>query len=360
MDKQALEGIVVTELGCRTAVSVCGSLLAQLGATVVTIEAPGAREDRSNKAVHRQQFAAGKLSFVPRLESDQDRQLLENLISRSDVTLTSSDVDPPNLSPNAPDTSRNVLCDITAFGATGPLANQPYSDLQVQALSGIMDTTGMPDGPPVPIGVPITDFLAGTYAASAVLSALRVKRQQGIGQGIDMALFDCAFVALGPLLSGVLGGFAPDTSRLGNRHATVAPWNVFRSRDGWIVICAGNQGQWSRLCELIGKPHLATRFPTQGDRVAAVMEIDPQIESWTCRLSTSECIQLLSDATVACGPIAPMDGYPREANLDFRQMIHRLLDPSEQREVFVPGSPLRMSASPGRKPERIPALSADR
>ena len=101
------------------------------------------------------------------------------------------------------------------------------TDLQVQALTGICDTTGTADGPPVAIGVPITDVLAGTYAAGATLAALRVRRLSGVGQRIDMALFDSAFVTLNTFLGGVLTNKGSSRSRLGNRHPTVAPWNLF-------------------------------------------------------------------------------------------------------------------------------------
>lgn len=348
----ALQGLVVTELGGRIGAAVCGALLAQLGATVVLVERGPGRERR-----HRAQLTAGKLSL---LAGPQDAGLLERLLARSDVVLTSSDVDPPSALPPTDVPGGPVLCDVTASGATGAMAGLAWSELQVQALSGLCDTTGHTDGPPVPIGLPITDYLAGTYAAGAVLAALRVRRLCGQGQRIDMALFDAAFVALNSFLGGVLTDRAAKRSRLGNRHPTVAPWNLYPARDGWVLICAGNQGQWQRLCRLIGRPDYADPPLTQADRIARVAKIDAAIAAWTETLGIAESVARLVEANIACGPIAEIDGHPREANLDYRQMICSLADPASGTPVFVPASPLRMSRTPGRAPASIPAPDADR
>ena len=118
---------------------------------------------------------------------------------------------------------------------------------------------------------------------------------------------------------------------------------------------------FERLCKLIGKPvEMAAKLPTQKARIGAVAEMDPAIESWTERFTTAECVEKLLAVGVAGGPIAPVEDYPREANLDFRGMIGRAFDPVSKRELFVPVSPLRMSRTPGLLPTRIPAPDADR
>jgi crotonobetainyl-CoA:carnitine CoA-transferase CaiB-like acyl-CoA transferase len=354
----ALEGILITEIGGRTATGVCGSLLAQFGATVVYID--GHDSPIGRKGHHREQFAAGKSSFAPDLADDEDRTLLRRLLAASDVVLVSSDVDDPALCRDGDGGAGRILCDITAFGRSGALAGQAYSEALVQALSGIADTTGMPEGLPVPIGVPIVDFLAGTYAAGAVIAALRARRLHGIGQAIDVALFDCAFVTLHSFLSSVLANKSSNTSRLGNNHPTVAPWNLYKSSDGWILICAGNQAQWERLCDLIDRPDFKADYASQALRVRNRAIIDAGIEAWTSQLSTEEGVRRISEAMVACGPIAPIDVYPREANLVHRRMVRELFDPVKQAIAYVPGSPLRMSRSPGRSPEHIPAVDQHR
>ncbi|MGQ7793613.1 CaiB/BaiF CoA transferase family protein [Faunimonas sp. B44] len=354
---KVLQDVVVVEAGSRGAVAVCGSLLAQLGATVIALET--AKD--SPKARHRAPYMAGKRSLRPDPSSPADRAMMERLFSGGDIVLVSSDLDPEWLRPVGGSAPGNVICDITAFGSTGPLTGRPLSELGVQALSGIMDTTGFPDGPPVPITVPIVDVIAGTYAASAALAAHRVKRRQGIGQLIDIALFDGAFAALRSFLTSVLTSETANQSRLGNRHPTVAPWNLFPSSDGHVVICAGNTyAMFERLCALIGHPEVAAKYPTQKARMDGIPEFDPLIEGWTRRFTTEECVTKLLGVGVVSGPLAPVDDYPREANLDFRGMIRRAFDPVSGREIYLPGSPLRLSATPGLNSTRIPEPDADR
>ncbi|MCC2690431.1 MAG: CoA transferase [Rhizobiaceae bacterium] len=354
---KALEGLVVLEAGGRGAVAVCGSLLAQLGATVIVVEHPAG----SPKAVQRAQYCAGKLSLKPDPKNAGDRALLEQLILGSDVVLGSSDLDPAWMGAADTHSPHNVVCDITAFGRTGPLAGKPLSELGVQAMSGIMDTTGFPDGPPVPIRVPIVDVIAGTYATTAVLAALRVKHLQGAGQLVDIGLFDGAFAALRSFLTTVLTSDKSDTSRLGNRHPTVRPWNLYRSRDGYVLICAGNTyAMYERLCQLIGRAEIAPKYPTQKSRIEGTPEIDPAIESWTQQFTTAECVEKLLAVGVVSGPIVPVADYPREANLEFRGMVQHAFDPVSGRDIFVPGSPLRMSVTPGMNLTRIPPVDADR
>ncbi|HSW17539.1 MAG TPA: CoA transferase, partial [Ramlibacter sp.] len=205
-----LEGMVVAELGAREAVGVCGSLLAQLGATVIAVESVDVT--RAARAC-RAQFLAGKQSLAYDGGAHADQELLRKLITRADVVLISSDVDIPDFKLDAQQPS-NIVCDITAFGGAGPMAGQGLSETQLQALSGIMDTTGPGDGAPVPIGVPVIGYASGVFAASAVLAALRVKRRDGLGQRVEVAMFDTAFVSLNVFLTGVMTGQIADRTRL--------------------------------------------------------------------------------------------------------------------------------------------------
>jgi crotonobetainyl-CoA:carnitine CoA-transferase CaiB-like acyl-CoA transferase len=351
----ALQGMIVTELGGREAVGICGSLLAQLGATVVLVEPSGAARERD---AHRAPFAAGKLSLSYD-GGERDRELLGDLMARSDVVLTSSDVDAANLQLGAPHLDA-IVCDVTAFGGAGPRAGEPASELQLQALSGIMHTSGQSDGPPAPIFIPVIGYSAAIYAAAAVLAALRVRRLQGLSQRVEVAMYDAAIVSLNVYLAGVLTGQVGDRTRMGARHPTIAPWNQYKTADGWVLICAGSQSQWEKLRDEMGRPDIAARFKTQTARVQGVEQLDEAIESWTRTLSASECVERLGAAGVACGPIAPIDLFPREANLDYRAMIRKLRDPVSGDDVFAPASPLSLRETPPVQPDRIPAPGADR
>jgi len=354
-----LAGVVVLELGVRTGASLCGSLLAQLGAEVIFVERQPRLAVPEHKLAHRACFAAGKRSLVPGAD---DLDLLRRLALAADAMLISSDLDPALPGLPADWREGRVVCDLTAYGATGPLAGRADGERQVQARSGVMQITGLADGPPVAIDLPMLEFMTGAYAAAAVLAALRARRLGAGGQAIDMALFDCAFAAVATFLPRVLDGSNPNVKRVGNRHAMATPWNVYRAKDGWLQLCAASDVQWQRLTEVIGRPALAAdaRYAKLSDRVARNAEVDAIVQAWVETADVETCIAALGAAAIASGPIAPVEEHPREANLDYRGMIRRLADPVAGGELWLPASPLRMSLTPGLSPERIPAPDADR
>jgi len=360
MTEQALSGLLVVELGTRLAAAISGNLLMQLGATVVSIETDGDAARYDLKGSHRPVMAAGKLSFAPRAGVIEDERMLAGLIERSDLVLTSSDVDTPLFRKVLEAAKNTIVCDITAFGKVGPLAGQSATEFEIQALTGVSDTTGLTDGPPTPILLLIVSYLTGVYSTIGALSALYAREQQGVVQKLDVSLFDCGFISLNTFLASTLTDPKAKKTRLGNRHPTVAPWNTYETSDGWVLICAGNQAQWERLCQTMGRPDLAETYRTQGERIRNIVEIDEAIETWTKTLTTAECVDEMIRAVVACGPIAPVEGYPREENLDHRRMNHKLLDPQSGRAVFVPGSPMRLSETPGQAPTQIPARDGSR
>lgn len=360
MTKQALAGLVITELGSRLATGICGNLLMQMGATVICVETAQDNECYDRKGYSRPVMTAGKLSLAPKEGLAADEDMLARLIERSDLVLTSSDVDSPMVRRAIEGAKNTIVCDITAYGRTGPLAGAPATEFELQALSGVSETTGFSDGPPTPVVLLIISYLTGVYATIACLSALYAREHQGVTQQIDVAMFDCGFISLNTFLASTLTNPKTKQTRLGNRHPTVAPWNSYRTSNGWVLICAGTQAQWERLCATIGRPDFVPVHKTQGDRIRNFVEIDGAIEAWTKTVTTEQCIQKMVDINVACGPIAPVDQYPKEDNLDYRKMIRELLDPVSGKTVYVPGSPFRMSASPGKAPEKIPALDEDR
>jgi len=357
--RAALTGIVVAELGDRVGAGVCGSLLAQLGATVVV---PEWSDAQLGKHRHRAQMLAGKKSIGLRRGDASDQALLDRLVERSDVLITSSDLDPASRPGSWSKAATRVECDITAFGEGAALSGEPFSDAQVQALSGILDTTGMPDGPPTPIRLPIVEFMTGVYAAAACLAALRARKQDGKGQVIDMALYDCAFVAMATFLPRLLDGSGSRVGRVGNRHAMTSPWNVYQARDGWVLICAASDDQWRRICSVLGRAELAEdpRYLRVADRVARHAEVDALLQEWVGVRTIQRCLDVMGGLAIPCGPVAKVDGYPREANLEHRGAICRVPIRGGAETLFVPASPLRMSLTPGISPDRIPDRDEDR
>jgi crotonobetainyl-CoA:carnitine CoA-transferase CaiB-like acyl-CoA transferase len=210
-----------------------------------------------------------------------------------------------------------IVCDITATGPQGARAGTQWTDAQIQAMTGLMDTTGFAHGQPVRIGVPFTEISAAMYAAAAVASALRVATLRGIRQNIDVTLFGCAASALTTFLP---AAFARETvGRVGNRHPACAPWNAFRTRDGWVLICTSTEEQWRKIKHAAGVPQLDdARFATLADRVRNVGALDALIETWTSTLTTDACSRLCERIGVAAGPIVSVADLPGEPNFRMR------------------------------------------
>ena len=332
-----LAGTVIAEAGQRIAAGVCGSLLAQLGATVICLETPD-----GPKFAHRTQLASGKLSAT--LDTAID-------FSAADVLIVSSDVDTTELraAPAA------IVCDITALGP----GEAALSDLEIQAISGMMAVTGLPDGLPAAADLPIVECLTGIHAAIACLAGLRARRLGSGGQRVEATLYDAAFQALSSFLTRLLDGAGAEPKRMGNRHTLSAPWNHYVARDSRLLLCTGSDEQWQRLCGVIGRADLAQhpRFSTSAARVAACQEVDEAVQAWTADRSIAECVTAFSAAQIPCGPIVSIGDAPDEANLEYRGMIRQARLP-DGGKVFVPGSPIAMSLTPGRSPDAVPALGS--
>ena len=347
-----LAGTLVVELGNRIGAAACGSLLAQIGADVVLLE-PMDGTSSCGKWANRPVISAGKRSF--RAGADD---VVTRLLERADIIIGSSDLGGPLAMPARKPTQ--ITCDITAFGSTGPMSGLPFPDALVQALSGIADTTGAPDGPPTPVGLPILEYAAGLYAASGVMAALRIRRHTGAGQHVEVALYDCALSALPTFLPFHYVG--KPVTRSGNRHSLAAPWNAYSASDGWVLICTATDDQWQRLCAAIGRSDCATAdaYRTNVDRVAHVSDVDAILQAWVSTHTVDECVSTLGKTGIACGAINTVPQLAHETNLVHRGMVTHLKDPETGREVAIPGSPLHGSRTPGQTPARIPAIDEDR
>jgi len=267
-----LEGITVVELARILAGPWAGQTLADLGATVIKVEAPEGDDTRrwgppfiardgEASAAYFHACNRGKASVIADFRDDAQLAAVKRLIDRADVVIENFKVG--GLAKfgldHAACAARNpglIYCSITGFGQDGPYKDRAGYDYIIQGMSGLMSVTGEPDGLPQKTGVAITDLFTGLYAANAVLAALHMRGRTGQGQQIDLSLLDCAVaVTANQAMNYLATGQAP--RRLGNAHPNIVPYQVFACADGHVIIAVGNDGQFRRLVTALGQPDLA-------------------------------------------------------------------------------------------------------
>ena len=314
-----LQGLKVIELARVLAGPWIGQTLADLGAEVTKVESPSGDDTRgwgppfvthngAETAAYFHSTNRGKSGLVCDFKNAEDISNLKELISKADVLvenfktggLAKFGLDYASLSALNP---RLVYCSVTGFGQTGPYANRAGYDYLIQGMSGIMDLTGEPDGPPQKIGVAFADIFTGLYGTIAIQAALAERARSGLGQHIDMSLFDCMTAVLANQAMNQLAGSPP--RRMGNAHPNIVPYQVFPCADGHLIIACGNSGQFQRLCEVLNRPDLRDdpRFGENADRLAhrdaLVAALSESLADWP----RDRLLAALEDATVPAAPI---------------------------------------------------------
>jgi crotonobetainyl-CoA:carnitine CoA-transferase CaiB-like acyl-CoA transferase len=251
----------------------------------------------------------GKRSIELDFETDEGKRIVRKLAARSDILIENFKVgglakfglDYKSLAPENP---RLIYCSVTGFGQDGPYAPRAGYDLLVQGMGGIMDITGLPDGEPTRIGIPVADIFTGVYSVIGILSALAQREKTGRGCLVDTALLDTQVGVLANQgLSYLATGVAP--KRIGNAHPVVVPYQVFPVTDGHIIIACGNDGQFAKLCAVLGDPAMAqdALYKTNTDRVVNRTTLIPRITALTMRSAKADIIARLEAVQVPAGPI---------------------------------------------------------
>jgi formyl-CoA transferase len=246
------------------------------------------------------------------------------------------------------------------YGLSGPYADYPAMDLTVQAMTGVLSTTGWPDGPPVKTGPAICDFLGGIHLLAGVLAALYQRERTGEGQLVEVSMHDASLPTLASALGGLFnqpGRAQPE--RTGNRHSglSVAPYNVYPTQDGYIALLCFSQRHWDGLVDAIGDSRLNDdeRFADNASRVLNMDALDAVIGEWARPQSKRDAVDLLLIAGVPCAPVLTVSEVASDAHLRERGMIreidHTLLGPT-----MVLGNPVRLSRSPLHEVTAAPAL----
>jgi crotonobetainyl-CoA:carnitine CoA-transferase CaiB-like acyl-CoA transferase len=322
--KKPLEGLRVLELARILAGPWVGQTLADLGADVVKVERPGSGDDTRTwgppfvpaaaegedlSAAYYHACNRGKRSIAVDFESEEGRAVVRRLASHADILVENFKVgglakyglDHASLRRVNP---RLIYCSITGFGQDGPYAQRAGYDFMIQAMGAVMDLTGAPDGEPQKVGLAISDIFTGVYSVVGILAALRRRDETGEGCHLDMALLDTTVSILAnQAMNYLVSGKAP--RRLGNAHPNIVPYQVFPVADGHVVIAVGNDGQYQKLCRVLGEPALADNpdYRSNGLRVKHRDALVARISGLTRLFTRADLLAALERDGVPAGPI---------------------------------------------------------
>lgn len=318
-----LEGVKVIELARILAGPWAGQTLADLGAEVIKIESPAGDDTRQwgppfverdgeTSAAYFHSCNRGKASEVVDLTSPEGQARMRDLVADADVLignfkldgLKKYGMDYDSLAQLNP---RLIYCSITGFGQDGPYAHRAGYDYIIQGMSGFMSITGDPDGQPQRAGVAITDLFTGLYSVTGILSALHQRDRTGRGQHVDMSLLDCAVGAMANQAMNYLTTGTPP-GRTGNYHPNLTPYQVFDCADGHIIIATGNDGQYQRLCGLLGLQDMAhdPAYLKNADRVANRDKMIARLSAETRKMTKADLLTACEAQGVPAGPINDM------------------------------------------------------
>jgi CoA:oxalate CoA-transferase len=370
IDQKPLDGIRVLDLTRVLAGPFCTMNLADLGAEVIKVELPGRGDDSrsfapmlpgSSDSGYFYSVNRGKLGVTLDLRTGDGRSIFLELTAHADVLVE-------NFSPGtmerfglgyqalASANRRIILCSISGFGQTGPMASAPAYDIVAQALGGTMSITGHEGGDPVRCGVSIGDLAAALYGVIGILSALRLRERTGSGQHVDIAMLDCQVA----MLEDALARFSVSRrvpGPIGSRHPSITPFQQFKAADDYFVAGAGNEPIWNSFCEAIGLNDLRDdpRFSTNAGRTARHRELEAILNRHFSTRPRAWWLERLSAAGVPCAPIANVEEVTQNPHLAERMMVLRAEHPSFA-DLIVPGSPLKRSGSTAAPNTRAPAL----
>lgn len=350
-----LNGLVVIDLTRVLAGPFATMVMADLGARVIKVEMPGTGDDARHfgpfvdgKSAYFASLNRGKQSIALDLKSEDDRKVFEGLVKESDVLVE-------NFRPGTMDklgygwnvlkelNPRLVYSAISGFGQTGPYRNLPAYDMVVQAMGGIMSVTGHPNTDPVRVGTSIGDITAGLFGLSGILAAIVNRSRSGQGMMVDVGMLDCQVAILENAVSRYLSeGEVPKP--LGSRHPSITPFDAFNVNGEYLVIAAGNDALFKKLCQAIERGDLIgdSRFKTNDLRTQNAFPLKQEIEKALSSKTVHEWLNIIKDAGVPCGPINNIEQVVVDEQITARNMIISTQDPAVG-NMKMAGNPIKLS-----------------
>lgn len=360
MLQKPLDGLKVLDLSRVLAGPYCTMLLADMGADVVKVEQPGKGDDTrgygppflNGESTYFMSINRNKRSLTLNLKHAQGKGILRQMIQKADVLVENfrpgkmAELGFAYEQTNALN-PRLVYCSVSGYGQTGPLSHNPGYDLIIQGEGGIASLTGDPDGPPYKVGTSQADIVAGMNAFQGILLALLARARTGRGQHVDVALLDCQ-ISLLTYQAGIYFATGVSPTRMGNQHPSIAPYETYRCRDGYVNIACGNDRIWAEFCKAVGLAALLedARFRTNADRVHNRAALGALLEPVIRQRTAQEWVDLLRPAGVPCGKIQSVEEVCEHPQTKSREMVVELDHPVAG-PIRVTGIPIKLSATPG-------------
>lgn len=372
-----LAGLKVVELARILAGPWAGQTLCDLGADVIKVESPEGDDTRKwgppfiergedKSAAYFHSCNRGKRSIAVDFRTPEGQEFVRDLVKGADILIENFKVgglvkyglDYAALREINPGL---IYCSITGFGQTGPYAHRAGYDFIIQGMSGLMSITGEAEGQPQKVGVAVTDIFTGLYSVTGILAALYQRSVTGEGQHLDVALFDVATaITANQAMNYLATGDAP--MRMGNAHPNLTPYQVFDCSDGWIIIATGNDGQYQRLCTLLGVEEMAKapEFLTNADRVQNRAEMTRCLTEATRKMSKADLLAACEGQGVPAGPINDMKEVFDDPQIQHRGMQMSIDGvPSVRAPLFFSGSELSMDQPSPKLDEHGDAIRAE-
>jgi CoA:oxalate CoA-transferase len=358
------EGILVLDLTRVLAGPFCTLLLAELGARVVKVEHPRHGDPTrafgpflDGRSLYFEFINRGKESIALDLKDERDRELALCLARRADVLVE-------NFRPGtmerlglgydalAAANPRLIYASASGFGQTGPWSRLPAYDTVIQAMSGLMSETGFADGPPTRVGASIADLTTGVYTLAAIASALYARERSGRGARVDIAMLDAMLTYLEHGFMH-LAAFGRSPGRIGNRHPSITPFDTFAAADREIVVCAGEDRLFAKLCRAIGREELAAdpRFAGNARRTENERALKDELERTLREHPAAAWLERLTAAGIPCAPINDVATIAASPHVAARNMLVTVGG------LRMPGNPIKIAgcADPTERPP-APAL----
>jgi len=348
-----LSGITVLDLSHVYNGPYAAFLMAMAGANVIKIEPLGgehlrSRGDLGGAALPFAMLNSNKKPVTLNLKSEKGRELLAEMVARADILIENFapgvmdrlGVGPADLHRINP---RLIYGSSSGYGKDGPYRDYPAMDLVMQAMCGVINSTGFPDQPPVKSGAAICDFMAGIHLYGAIMTALYERERTGKGRVVEVSMQDATYASLASNLGMLHARGAAAPARTGNRHGGlgISPYNAYATKDGYVVLNAPGDHHFRAILDVIGRPDLEEdpRFVTRSARVVNFAAVDELIESWTRTLTRSEAARRMLAAKVPCAPVRDLSEVMHDENMHARGSL-QWIDHPELGRVVLPHSPL--------------------